>query len=252
MTDSDSTLKRRADGFLERGHQVTRLEAFVDAAFAFALSLLVIATGESGDVGDLLAKLCEIPGLLCSFVLLAMFWYAHNKWSRRYGLDDTGSIVLSLVLVFLVLIYVYPLRMMFGSLFHWLSHLLLPPDQVPSFRFAINNLRDVVTLFIIYGVAWSSLGFVISLLYRRAGKLHEQLDLDIEERALTAGEAAGWMCAPLVGAASIAIATLWLFWIPPAWAIGAPGFVYFAMFITGSVSKRVTDRKRRELMAEAA
>ena len=38
-----SELRRMPDGFLERGAQVTRLEAFVDAAFAFAVTLLVIS-----------------------------------------------------------------------------------------------------------------------------------------------------------------------------------------------------------------
>ena len=37
MSDLPS-LRRMPDGFLERGEQVTRLEAFVDAAFAFAVT----------------------------------------------------------------------------------------------------------------------------------------------------------------------------------------------------------------------
>ena len=35
-----------SDGFRERGAQVTRLEAFVDAAFAFSLTMLVISTND--------------------------------------------------------------------------------------------------------------------------------------------------------------------------------------------------------------
>ena len=47
---------------LERGDKSTRVEAFVDAAFAFALTLLVIA-GDSipASVGELLKALKSLP-----------------------------------------------------------------------------------------------------------------------------------------------------------------------------------------------
>lgn len=38
--------KRDALGFRQRGQETTRLEAFVDAAFAFALTLVVISVGD--------------------------------------------------------------------------------------------------------------------------------------------------------------------------------------------------------------
>ena len=42
-------MSEQAAGLRERGHDVTRLEAFVDAAFAFALTMLVISASSSGD-----------------------------------------------------------------------------------------------------------------------------------------------------------------------------------------------------------
>lgn len=59
-----------------------------------------------------------------------MFWHAHYSWSRRYGLEDGGSTTLSLVLVFLALIFVHPLRMVFGSFCAWLSQMLPAADGV--------------------------------------------------------------------------------------------------------------------------
>ncbi len=95
MTHSTSS-SRRKDGFRERGDQVTRLEAFVDAAFAFAVTLLVISLdGVPTSVEGLSAALKGIPAFAACFTLLAFFWYAHNTWSRRYGLDDFGSVFLS-------------------------------------------------------------------------------------------------------------------------------------------------------------
>ena len=39
----------RLHGFRLRGMQMTRLETFIDAAFAFAISMLVIAAQQSPD-----------------------------------------------------------------------------------------------------------------------------------------------------------------------------------------------------------
>ncbi len=109
------------EGFLERGLQVTRLEAFVDAAFAFAVTMLVISVDSIPDsIQALVVALKSIPAFAVSFAMIAMFWSAHARWSRRYGLDDRASTVLSLVLVFLVMIYVYPLRLLFGVFFAWI------------------------------------------------------------------------------------------------------------------------------------
>lgn len=246
---NDQAPRRRADGFLERGHQVTRIEAFVDAAFAFAVTLLVISDGVPTDIDTLMLDLRRVPGMLCSFAMIAMFWFAHNKWSRRFGLDDTGSVVLSLMLVFLVLIYVYPLRMMFGSFFGWLSHLLLPTEAQLPWMIRIDGFDDIADMFIVYGVAWSSLGSIIALLYRRADRQWKQLGLDHDERAMTAGEFAAWLMVPASGLLSIGIAIA-LPSKPPMWAAGAPGFAYFSMFATGLVASWATARKRLQLAGE--
>ena len=94
----------RENGFRLRGAQVTRLETFVDAAFAFALTLLVIA----GDTlpesfAELREALRRTPVFVLCFVLVAMFWSSHNRWSRRYGLEDGWSTVLSMITVTLLI-----------------------------------------------------------------------------------------------------------------------------------------------------
>ena len=89
----NATGKLRPDGFRERGGEVTRIEAFVDAAFAFAMSMLVISVGTIPDsIPKLLEALKGTPAFAACFAQLAVFWYAHMKWSRRYGLDDRGSV----------------------------------------------------------------------------------------------------------------------------------------------------------------
>ena len=87
---SAAPLVRRPDGFLERGGTVTRLEAFVDAAFAFSVTLLVISLDTIPEsIPAMLEALRGIPAFAASFAQIALFWAAHVTWSRRFGLDDS-------------------------------------------------------------------------------------------------------------------------------------------------------------------
>lgn len=260
MTDPAApppTKKRRPDGFVERGDQVTRLEAFVDAAFAFAVTMLVIGIGlpdpavsDAPTISDVMRGLGNVPAFLASFALIAMFWWAHQTWSRRYGLDDGKSLFLSLGLVFLVMVYIYPLRLMFLTAFAWLFHVALPDGWQVPMAMRIDSIGDLVSLFVIYGLAWTSLGLVIVLLYRHAWSQRDALGLDTEERIATRAEIARWWMVPLTGAVSIGIA-LFLGSMDriPRWAPGLPGFAYFGMVLTGFVMTAAARRARRELGA---
>ena len=81
------TPRRLPDGFLERGSEVTRLEAFVDATFAFAVTLLVISLESIPDsIPGMLQALKGVPAFAASFAQIMLFWSAHATWSRRFGL----------------------------------------------------------------------------------------------------------------------------------------------------------------------
>ena len=63
------------DHFRLRGLEVTRLDTFIDAAFAFVLTLLVISFDEiPSTYAEMLAAVKRIPGFAASFAVLMMFW----------------------------------------------------------------------------------------------------------------------------------------------------------------------------------
>lgn len=244
LAPMDRAASSRADGFRERGGQVTRMEAFVDAAFAFAVTLLVVSGNElPRSVAELLAAMTQVPAFAGSFGLIAMFWYAHNTWSRRYGLDDGVTVWLSLLLVFLVLVYVYPLRMLFGSFFGWMSMLLLPEDWWIPFTFAIRGYEDIRVMFIVYAVAWATMGAIIVLLYRHAWRRREALELSPHERVETLREALRWSFVPLTGVLSIVVA-LTVPDVERPWTLGMPGVVYFLMWLMDPVDRWYARRVR--------
>src|SRR3954467_12294116 len=118
--DLDSLPRLR--GFRLRGIEMTRLETFIDAAFAFAISMLVIVAQQiPDDIASLLAGFKNVPTFICSIAVLSIFWRGHWLWSRRYGLEDGISILISWALIVTILIFIYPLKAIFGAMWFYLT-----------------------------------------------------------------------------------------------------------------------------------
>ncbi len=229
-------------GFKERGGQVTRVEAFVDAAFAFAVTLTAIAGQEiPKSIAELKMALTGIPAFALSFVLVMWIWSAHTRWSRAYGLDDDASRNLSLLLVMLVLVFVYPMRMVFGALFDAISGGALPA------AFTITSVAELPVLFVTFAIAFGSMGAAVMALYVRAWRLRDALGLDAAERVLTRSAIATWAAVPVVAAVSIVLALV----IPAENAsgqwLGLPGYVFFGLHVIGWVLGWRTQRALRAL-----
>ncbi|MEO8671555.1 MAG: TMEM175 family protein [Tahibacter sp.] len=229
-----SSIAAAAGGGGERGSAPTRFDAFVDAAFAFSVSLLVIAGNEVPDsVPKLLRALQGIPAFAASFGMVVLFWSAHDTWSRRYGLQDNAARRLGLLLVFLVLVFVYPLKMMFGTFFAWIS------QGVLDSRFSIETVFDLQVMFYTYGVAYGLLGAVMALLHAHAWRQRASLALTPVETAAARREIWRWSFLPVFSALSCLCAAL-LPARPAAWQLGIPGLVYFAI----GAANRLLDRFR--------
>jgi transmembrane protein TMEM174 (potassium channel) len=85
--------------------EMTRLETFIDAAFA--ISMLAIAANQVPDnIEELLGAFRHVPAFVASVVVLGIFWRGHWKWSRRYGLEDGVSIFISWAMLATILIYI--------------------------------------------------------------------------------------------------------------------------------------------------
>ena len=92
---------------------MTRIETFVDAAFAFALIMLVISIGEIPKSPPERYELSRaIRAFVFSALIIGAVWLAHAKSSCTFGLQDSITMFLSLALVNLMLVYVYPIKLM--------------------------------------------------------------------------------------------------------------------------------------------
>src|SRR4051812_29388346 len=70
-----------ADGFRIRGREVTRLEGFSDAVFAFALTLLVVSLEVPKSFAELMETMRGFLAFGVCFALLAVIWNHHYVYS---------------------------------------------------------------------------------------------------------------------------------------------------------------------------
>ena len=227
----------RLDGFRLRGIAMTRLETFIDAAFAFAVTMMVIAAERvPDDISALLVAFKHVPAFVGSVVVLGIFWRGHWLWSRRYGLEDGVSIFISWALLVTILIYIYPLKAIFGSMFHLLS------DGALGHRLGLRTVAQFRAIFAIYAIGFTAIAVEILLLYLRAWRLREPLRLNERERFLTRANMQGWAIPSTVGMISLALAlTL------PVSHISWSGWIYFSMAIVVPVQRWYLRRRARHL-----
>ena len=186
-------------GFRWRGGEISRLEGLSDAVFAFAVTLLVVSLEVPETFDQLLQVLRGFFAFAVCFAILFWVWYDHYRFFRRYGLADGITTILTGVLLFIVLFYVYPMKFLFTTLF----------DQMlgDTLANAIER-RQVPQLMLVYGAGFIAVQLVFILLYLHAYRLADSLELDDYERLTTRSELQGFGLNILIGLASIAIVTV--------------------------------------------
>lgn len=242
-SDEDLARLRVKNGVRLRGLEMTRTETFTDAAFAFAVTLLVISIDAIPTTFDeLLGALQGIPAFLMSFALLMNFWAGHWSWSRRYGLEDAPSILLSLLLVFLVLCYVYPLKYLSGLCMLWLS------GGRFSSGASIDSGQQLYGIFIIYGFGFAAISLVLTLLHLHALRCAKSLNLNTIERFSTIAGAGAW--AILCGAGfTSALLSILLATTLPASILMAPIYIYPLLGIIMPIYGVLMSRRGARLQA---
>jgi len=172
-------------GFRWRGGEVSRLEAFSDAVFAFSITLLIVSLEVPKTFSELMQTMNGFFGFAASFAILLWIWHIHYMFFRRYGLEDAFTKTINAVLLFVVLFYVYPLKFVFSNMAYFLSgganETVLASGQVVP----ILAPGDGVQMMVIYGIGFIAVFASVSLLYWYAGRNKEELRLSELEIALT-------------------------------------------------------------------
>ena len=159
------------EGFRWRGGEISRIEGLSDAVFGFSVTLLIV----SGEVPKTFTELVEVlkafvPFAVC-FVQLMGVWYTHYLYYRRYGLEDLKSIVLTMLLLFVVLLYTYPLKFVFMSLFGAFGM------GGHKGQYELQSYEQLSHLFTIYALGFIAVFGVFFLMHLHAYQSRHTLEL---------------------------------------------------------------------------
>jgi hypothetical protein len=132
--------------------------------------------------------------------MLVWIWHEHNRFFRRYGLQDSLTTTLNAALLFVVLFYVYPLKFMFDSLF---AQFLPPPSTAPIVRMSLPQLGRAS---VIYGAGFCVLFLLFAALYARAWAKRDELGLTSLEVFEARAVAGHHLVSAGVGAAALIFA----------------------------------------------
>jgi len=182
--------------FRWRSGEITRLEAFCDVVFGFALTLLVVSLEVPRNYGELIEAMRGFVPFAACFAQLILIWRGHYIFSRRYGLEDHYTVFLNVALLFVVLFYVYPLKFVFTLLFH----------QITGNAAGNLSYAQASVVMRIYAVGFAAVFILFVLLYAHAYKLRGALELNPAEIQETRNEVQEHALMVMIAAISFIVA----------------------------------------------
>jgi uncharacterized membrane protein len=221
------------EGFEWRGEEITRIEGLSDAVFGFVIALLIVSVEVPKTYDELVLTLKGFLAFGACFALLMLIWYKQYKFFRCYNLEDMTSIVLSMMLLFLVLFYAYPLKFMFMA---WLG------PNVPGTPSAFSSYEEYRNIFAVYALGFIALYLIFGFMYLHAYRIREELVLNEVELWDTKHEyREAFMCCG-VGVLSLSIAEF-----APDEYVGLAGAVFGLMGVVGWVHGRWSSKHRKKI-----
>ncbi|WP_282056517.1 TMEM175 family protein [Maribacter luteus] len=133
-------------------HNINRIEAFSDAVFAFAATLLVVTVGYEESTSVIKIDWLVFLGFGISFFVLVALWWLHYNFFRRTDYLDGWIITINTILLFVVLYYIFPLKSLINSI-TGLQRL---------------NIDEIASLFQLYSLGFLLIFSCFSLMYLRA------------------------------------------------------------------------------------
>jgi hypothetical protein len=221
---------RREEGRIIRGDNMTRIETFVDAALAFAFTMLVISIDEIPKSPPELFELSkDIPAFVFSALSIGAVWLAHAKWSRTFGLQDSITVYLSLALVILMLVFVYPIKLMMQASVLYISTTIFDTRLLDTGLFDDVGWADGT----VAGL------FVYVAFYQNALRYGKELHITTYERDYCHKITLAWSLVIATAMLSLVVAL-----VSDEEVVSGAGFLYFSLFVTIPVGQSLYRRSR--------
>ena len=140
----------------------TRIEAFSDAVFGFAITLLVVSLEVPASFDDLMRVMRGLPVFAITFAILLMMWQEHHRLFKNFPCDDGPTIWLNGALLFVVVSYIYPLKFLFTG--------IVGPNGRRFGQGSFIRLEQMSTLMIVYGIGFATIFLLFAAMYWRAAR----------------------------------------------------------------------------------
>ncbi|QDU69793.1 TMEM175 family protein [Engelhardtia mirabilis] len=189
--------------FRWRGGEVSRLESLTDGVFALAMTLLVVPFEVRGveSFAQFEAILLRAPVMALCVAFIIMVWQSHFLFHRRYGLEDGVTVWLNAAFLFVLLLGIYPLKL--------LATLLVNSFTDLGDGLSLRELghENVIWLMQAYGVGFGLIYLCLFVMTLRAWRRRDVFELDAVERVLSRGELASHGVMIAVSSLSIGLAS---------------------------------------------
>lgn len=173
-------IKKEEKYFTWRGEEVSRTENLSDIVFALALTL-VAASSVPQSFSEITSLWRDGIATMFCFAALLLLWYCHYLFFRRFNLEDKKTMMLNAVLIFMVMLFAYPLKF----LATFLVNLLTGGFENDQAIAEVLTLEQAPLLTVIYYLGYGAVFFVFSLLYRHAYLSADEIGLSDSERIMT-------------------------------------------------------------------
>jgi len=137
-----------------------------------------------------------------------LIWYEHNIYFRRYGLNTLFILYCNTALLFVILMYVYPLKFLANYLVDGLVGLNTPAPADDVLNIPVLVQGQIATLMVVYGLGYVAIRAIILLLYGYAYSKRAALELNAVERFDTLETIQGQAIRLSVGCAAVLVAGL--------------------------------------------
>jgi uncharacterized membrane protein len=223
--------KTDRNGFRLRGAEPSRVDNFSDVVFGFALTLIVVSQAVPQTYDELRTVLLGFVPFASCFLLFISIWMAHYRFSRAFGLHDPALLWLNFAQLFMVLLFVYPLKFLFTFASAGSASVFSSPEQQTQ-------------LMIIYGAGFAGIELLYAAMYGRAWLRRRHFRLNPLEVCITASNFWNYIANAIVGL----VCCLLAHWLPPAHS-GRAGYGFLLLLVWGRVHAIVSKRRFRDARA---
>jgi uncharacterized membrane protein len=170
-----------------RGKEVFRIEALSDGVFAISVTLLIMSLEVPKTFAELRLIIRQILPFVATVSLVFFFWWQQNDFFRSYGVNDSKVKLLNLCLLTVILLYVFPLKFLFGIIFSSLFNVNYF-ETIGQESFVVITENDLPQLILFFSIGYALVWLIFYLLYVYVSHKKRNLDLSDMEMVILSSD----------------------------------------------------------------